>query len=78
MLLIGIYKHILIEKYLSWYIMGYTEDKVDSKEISDNMLSIACDGRYSTDDMLILKRNYKRNRRCLKLLHWIIQCAGIK
>lgn len=50
-------KHILIEKNIYPAVLwDIPEDKVDSKEISDNMLSIACDGRYSTDDMLILKK----------------------
>jgi len=31
------------------------EDRSGPKDISDKMLSIACDGRYSTEDILILK-----------------------
>lgn len=31
------------------------EEKPGAKDISDKMLSIACDGRYSTEDILILK-----------------------
>jgi hypothetical protein len=31
-------------------------DKIDSKDISDKILSIACDGRYTIDDMQYLKK----------------------
>ncbi|MPM20697.1 hypothetical protein SDC9_67133 [bioreactor metagenome] len=31
------------------------EDKPDAKDISDKMLSIACDGRYTTKDIVVLK-----------------------
>ena len=32
------------------------DDKKNAKDISDKMLSIACDGRYNYDEILILKK----------------------
>jgi len=35
------------------------EDKPYEKDISDRMLSIACDGRYSTNDIIFLKNEFE-------------------
>ena len=52
----NVFKHILIANNIYPAVLwDIPEDRVDSKDISDRMLSIACDGRYSYDDMLILK-----------------------
>lgn len=49
-------RHNLIENNIYPAILwDIPKDKPNAKDISDRMLSIACDGRYTYNDMLVLK-----------------------